>query len=59
MPTNYGSRITVILIVLLGSILGIVNTKKLFDADAPWSQKLNLKPGIDIAGGVRDRKSVV
>ena len=52
MPTNYGSRITVILIVLLGSILGIVNTKKLFDADAPWSQKLNLKPGIDIAGGV-------
>ena len=52
MPTNYGSRITVILIVLLGSMLGIVNIHKLFDADAPWSQKLNLKPGIDIAGGV-------
>ena len=52
MPTNYGSRITVILIVLIGSILGIVNTHKLFDPEAPWSQKLNLKPGIDIAGGV-------
>ena len=51
MPTNYSSRITIILIVLFGSILGIISPAKLFDSSIPWSRKTNLKPGIDIAGG--------
>ena len=52
MPTNYTSRITIILIVLFGSLLAIVPPHKLFNSDLPWSRKTNLNPGIDIAGGV-------
>ena len=51
MPTNYGSRITIILIVLFGSLCGIISPSKLFNPNIPWSEKTNLKPGIDIAGG--------
>jgi SecD/SecF fusion protein len=51
MPTNYSSRITLIFVVLIGSICGIVNPMKLFNSSIPWSEKTHLKPGIDIAGG--------
>jgi SecD/SecF fusion protein len=51
MPTNFGGRIAIILFVLIGSLLAIVSPGRLFNASIPWSQKTNLKPGIDIAGG--------
>jgi preprotein translocase subunit SecD len=57
MPHNYGSRLTITSLVLLVCIFGIpgvgpgiLKTSELFKS-VPWSEKLNLKPGIDIAGG--------
>ena len=59
MPQNYGGRLVFILAVLLVCIFGfpgcgggIVKTGSLLKSGVPASQKLNLKPGIDIAGGV-------
>src|SRR2546421_393564 len=58
MPTNFGGRIALILIVLLCCLFGfpfigggILKAGSLFKSDIPFSQKTNLKPGIDIAGG--------
>lgn len=57
MPHNYGSRLTITFLVLLVCIFGIpgigdgiLKTSSLFKG-VPFSQKVNLKPGIDIAGG--------
>ena len=57
MPTNYGSRLTITALVLLCCIFGIpglgdgiFKTSSLF-SHVPWKEKLNLHPGIDIAGG--------
>src|SRR5258706_5141259 len=57
MPTNYGGRLLLTAAVLLVCLFGfpwigggILKTTKLFD-NIPFSQKTNLKPGIDIAGG--------
>ena len=57
MPTNYSSRLTITALVLLCCIFGIpglgdgiFKTGSLFSS-VPWREKINLKPGIDIAGG--------
>ena len=57
MPTNYGGRLLLTAAVLLVCLFGfpgigggILKSSKLFD-NIPFSQKTNLKPGIDIAGG--------
>src|SRR5258708_3064548 len=57
MPTNYGGRLLLTGAVLLCCLFGIpgigggiLKPTKLFDS-IPFSQKTNLKPGIDIAGG--------
>ena len=57
MPTNYSSRLTITALVLLCCIFGIpglgdgiLKTGSLFSS-VPWREKINLKPGIDIAGG--------
>src|SRR5258706_10582650 len=57
MPTNYGGRLLLTAAVLLVCLFGfpwigggLLKTTKLFD-HIPFSQKTNLKPGIDIAGG--------
>src|SRR5437588_21520 len=57
MPHNYGSRLILSACVVLFCLFGIpgigggiVRTGAMF-SDIPTSQKFNLKPGIDIAGG--------
>ncbi len=57
MPHNYGSRLILIACVLIFCLFGfpgigggIIRTSELA-TNKPWSQKVNLKPGIDIAGG--------
>lgn len=58
MSQNYGGRVVAILVVLFVGLFGIpfmgpgiFVPAKLFNPHAPWSEKTNLKPGIDIAGG--------
>jgi SecD/SecF fusion protein len=58
MPQNYAGRVTTIIVVLLIGLFGvpflvdgIFSQKKFFDPKVPFREKLNLKPGIDIAGG--------
>src|SRR3954465_13837702 len=56
MPTNLSFRITVILVlffVWLGAIFApsIAKPGMMFDSTVPWTQKINLKPGIDMVGG--------
>jgi SecD/SecF fusion protein len=58
MPTNLSGRLTLILILALVALFGvpylgggIFPIGKLLDRQIPWSQKHNLKPGIDMAGG--------
>jgi SecD/SecF fusion protein len=50
--SKYRSRLTMILFVLMIGLLGIVNLGRLFNPDIPWRKKTNLKPGIDINGGI-------
>src|SRR3954451_4737180 len=57
MSTNYSGRVTLIL-VLLGAALAAVLWPSVahpfkigLNGDVPMSQKLNLRPGIDISGG--------
>src|SRR3954465_9516598 len=52
MPTRYTGRVVVILLIVLGSLWALFpDPTKLVNRDIPWSQKLNLKPGIDMVGG--------
>jgi SecD/SecF fusion protein len=54
MPTTYSGRITLILVVLFGSLLAIFwgPPSRLFDPNLTPIQKTNLRPGIDMVGGV-------
>ena len=52
MQTNQSGRITLILVVLLAALWAIFpSLGRLFDSSIPFSQKHNLKPGIDMVGG--------
>src|SRR2546429_2222555 len=58
MSQNYAGRLTLIIVVLLIGLFGIpglsdgiFSLKKVFDPKASFNDKLNLRPGIDIAGG--------
>ncbi len=58
MPTNLSGRFTFIAILVLVALFGvpfigggIFPLDRLLDGSIPWSQKHNLKPGIDMAGG--------
>lgn len=57
MSQNYSGRITLIAVVLLAALVAIfwpsiTNPSGVaFNGNVPLSQKLNLKPGIDIVGG--------
>jgi SecD/SecF fusion protein len=54
MPTTYSGRITLILTVLIGSLLAIFwgPPSRLFNPNLSPIQKTNLRPGIDMVGGV-------
>src|SRR5438552_1856107 len=52
MPTNYTGRILLILAVLIISLVAIFPPASLFDTHLTIGQKLGLKPGIDMVGGV-------
>jgi SecD/SecF fusion protein len=58
MVQNYASRVTLIIVVLLVGLFGvpfitggIFSPAKFFSPSVPFNEKLNLRPGIDIAGG--------
>src|SRR4051812_48243089 len=58
MVQNYASRVTLIIVVLLVGLFGvpfitggIFSPGKFFSLSVPFNEKLNLRPGIDIAGG--------
>ena len=53
MPQNYFGRVLLILAITLLAALAIVPPQSLFDSSVPWAKKLNLKPGIDMAGGTK------
>lgn len=53
MPTNYSGRILIIVVVLLGAILQIFPPANLINPKIPWSQKHDLRPGIDMVGGTK------
>src|SRR5580693_934803 len=54
MPTTYSGRITLTLVVLFGSLLAIFggSPSRLVDRNLTAIQKTNLRPGIDMVGGV-------
>src|SRR5581483_8578430 len=53
MPTNYSGRITLSIAVLLAALLMIIpQPQRLWDSHLSLLQKTNLKPGIDMVGGV-------
>ncbi|HEY7119328.1 MAG TPA: protein translocase subunit SecD [Tepidisphaeraceae bacterium] len=58
MPQNYAGRVTLILVVLFLGLFGIpkltdgiFSIEKFFNPRVGFNEKVNLKPGIDIAGG--------
>ena len=51
MPTNYTSRVLLILTVLVLALIAIFPPASLFDPNLTFGQKLGLKPGIDMVGG--------
>jgi len=51
MQQNHVSRLVLIATVLVVGILLIIPPGSMFRSDLTWSQKLNLKPGIDMVGG--------
>ena len=55
MPTTYSSRVLIILLTLVICLFLIfgVPSARLFDPHLTLIQKTNLKPGIDMVGGVR------
>src|SRR3954469_11404369 len=52
MPTNYTGRVLLILGVLLVAVYCIIPFQSVFDRNLTFGQKLGLKPGIDMVGGV-------
>jgi SecD/SecF fusion protein len=53
MPTNYSGRILIIVVVLLGALSAIFPPGNLVNPRIPWSQKHDLRPGIDMVGGTK------
>lgn len=53
MPQKYTGRVLLILAVLALSLLFIFPPGSLFNPKLSFAQKVNLKPGIDIAGGTK------
>ena len=53
MPQKYLGRVILILAVLFLAVMAILPPFSLFDSSIPWSKKINLKPGIDMAGGTK------
>jgi SecD/SecF fusion protein len=51
MPTNISGRVTLILLVLAAAFILIFPPGKIADSSIPWSQKHDLRPGIDMVGG--------
>lgn len=51
MPTNYPTRIFIILAVLIISLIAIFPPASMFDQNLTFGEKLGLKPGIDMVGG--------
>src|SRR5687767_6547725 len=52
MPTNYSGRILTIIAVVLAALWALFpQPQKLFDPEATWAERINLKPGIDMQGG--------
>ena len=52
MPTRFTGRVILTLLVVLAALWALFpDPTKLLDPEIPWSQKLNLKPGIDMVGG--------
>ena len=56
MPTNYSGRVTLIVAVTLMFLAAIFspvlkNPAKLFDPNVPFTQKVLVRPGIDMVGG--------
>jgi SecD/SecF fusion protein len=58
MSQNYAGRVTLIIVVLLVGLFGIpgltdgiFSAKRFVNPSVPFNEKLNLRPGIDIAGG--------
>jgi SecD/SecF fusion protein len=53
MPTNYSNRILIICIALLISVYAIIpHPSRLFDKSLTPIQRTNMRPGIDMVGGV-------
>ena len=52
MPTNFSGRVTLILVVLFLAIVCIIPPQTMFAPGLTWRQRLNIKPGIDMVGGV-------
>jgi SecD/SecF fusion protein len=53
MPQNYTGRVLLILGLILVALLVLLPPGSLFNSEVPWGKKINLKPGIDMAGGTR------
>ncbi len=52
MQQHYAGRVTLILGVIFLALLAIFPPGRLFNPDLSFSEKLNLKPGLDMRGGV-------
>ncbi len=53
MPQKFTGRVILILTLLLLAVIVLLPPGSLFDSKVPWKSKINLKPGIDMAGGTR------
>ena len=51
METKQTGRVIFILLVLVGALFSICPQPLRLFSSLPWSEKLNLKPGIDMVGG--------
>ncbi len=53
MPTRLTGRVLLIVASILAALFLVLPPKSLFNTELSWTQKLNLKPGIDMAGGTK------
>jgi SecD/SecF fusion protein len=59
MPTAYSGRLTLTLFILLGALICIFpRPQNIFRHDLSFTEKSNLKPGIDMVGGVSLRYKI-